>query len=367
MKKCKVFIKAKGIQYRYQQGKVFVNYNHFLGYTKDAQGKLVIEPEESKVIKRIFHSYLNGMTMKQIANSLKADGILTGSKTKNWRSSGVAKILKNEKYMGDALLQKTYTVDFLNKKRVKNEGIMPQYYVENDHPTIIPKSVFMQVQQLIKQRRNGITTKNGKHRRLNGKYCFSQIVFCGKCGDIFQRNMWYRPEKISVWRCASRIKRSKSGRQCMIRNVKEPLLKEATVQAFNQLIEGHKLADKQIKANIMKVIKNSKGPTLDQLGKQLKEVQIQLIQAANQHQNCDALTQQIMDLRKQKEKVQSQETNQQVKLHSLDEINELVEFHKYGLVDFDEGLVRRLVEKITIFQRYMEFTFKDGEVIRVNM
>ena len=97
------------------------------------------------------------------------------------------------------------------------------------------------------------------------------------------------------------------------------------------------------------------------------DVLSQLIQAANQHQNCDALTHQIMDLRKQKEKVQSQETNQQVKLHSLDEINELVEFHKYGLVDFDEGLVRRLVEKITIFQRYMEFTFKDGEVIRVNM
>ena len=277
MKKCKVFIKAKGIQYRYQQGKVFVNYNHFLGYTKDAQGKLVIEPEESKVIKRIFYSYLNGMTMKQIANSLKADGILTGSKTKNWRSSGVAKILKNEKYMGDALLQKTYTVDFLNKKRV-----------ENDHPAIIPKSVFMQVQQLIKQRRNGLTTKNGKHRRLNGKYCFSQKVFCGKCGDILQRNMWYRPEKVAVWRCASRIRRSKTGRRCMIRNVKEPLLKEATVEAFNQLIEGHELASKQIKANIMKVIKNSKGATLDQIDHQLEKVQMKLIQAANQHQDCDA-------------------------------------------------------------------------------
>lgn len=140
-----------GIQYRYQQGKVFVNHNHFLGYTKDDQGNLVIEPEEAKVIKQIFYSYLNGMTMKQIADSLKADGILTGSKTKNWRSSSVAKILKNEKYMGEALLQKTYTVDFLNKKQVKNEGIMPQYYVENDHPAIIPKSVFMQVQQIIKQ------------------------------------------------------------------------------------------------------------------------------------------------------------------------------------------------------------------------
>lgn len=356
-----------GIQYRYQQGKVFVNHNHFLGYTKDAQGNLVIEPAEAKVIKRIFYSYLNGMSMKQIADSLKADGILTGGKTKNWRSSSVAKILKNEKYMGDALLQKTYTVDFLNKKRVKNEGIMPQYYVENDHPAIIPKSVFMQVQQLIKQRRNGITTKNGKHRRLNGKYCFSQIVFCGKCGDIFQRNMWYRPEKVAVWRCASRVRRSKTGRRCMIRNVKEPLLKEATVEAFNQLIEGHELASKQIKANIMQVIKDSQGPTLDQLDKQLEEVQMKLIQAANQHQDCNALTQQIMDLRKQKEKVQSRETNQQVKLHSLEEINELVEFHKYGLVDFDEGLVRRLIEKITIYQRYMEFTFKDGEVIRINM
>ncbi|MFR5023459.1 MAG: recombinase zinc beta ribbon domain-containing protein [Limosilactobacillus fermentum] len=93
---------------------------------------------------------------------------------------------------------------------------MSQYYVENDHPAIIPKSVFMQVQQIIKQRRNG-------------KYCFSQKVFCGKCGDILQRNMWYRPEKVAVWRCASRIKRSKIGRRCMIRNIKEPLLKEATI------------------------------------------------------------------------------------------------------------------------------------------
>ena len=117
----------------------------------------------------------------------------------------------------------------------------------------------------------------------------------------------------------------------------------------------------------MQVIKDSQGPTLDQLDKQLEEVQMKLIQAANQHQDCNALTQQIMDLRKQKEKVQSRETNQQVKLHSLEEINELVEFHKYGLVDFDEGLVRRLIEKITIYQRYMEFTFKDGEVIRINM
>ena len=98
---------------------------HFLGYTKDKDGNLVIEPEEAKTVKRIFYSYLQGMTMKQIAESLKADGALTGGKKTNWHSSGIALILKNEKYMGDALLQKTYTVDFLTKKRVKNNGIMP--------------------------------------------------------------------------------------------------------------------------------------------------------------------------------------------------------------------------------------------------
>lgn len=126
------------LQYRYQQGEVLINHNHFLGYTKDKDGNLVIEPEEAKTVKQIFYSYLQGMTMKQIAESLKADGALTGGKKTNWHSSGIALILKNEKYMGDALLQKTYTVDFLTKKRVKNNGIMPQYYVEKIIPPSFP-------------------------------------------------------------------------------------------------------------------------------------------------------------------------------------------------------------------------------------
>ena len=304
--------------------------------------------------------------MKQIAESLKADGVLTGGKKTNWHSSGIALILKNEKYMGDALLQKTYTVDFLTKKRVKNNGIMPQYYVENDHAVIIPKSVFMQVQNLIRRRHNGITTKNGKHRRINSKYCFSQRVYCGKCGDIFQRNMWYTPVKVAVWRCASRIKRNKKGRRCMIRNIKEPLLKAATLDAINQLIESHELAGKQIKANIMKIVKNSKGPTIEELDKRLEEAQLKLIQAANQHQNCNDLTQQVMELREQKEKVQEIESENQVKLHNIDQVSNFVDENQGGIQEFDPQLVRRLIEKITIFQRYMEFTFKDGEVIKVN-
>ena len=108
-----------GIQFRYQAGKVQVNHNRFLGYTKDEDGNLIIEPKEAETIKRIYREYLEGASLKDICDSLMADGILTGAGKKNWIPSTVHKILTNEKYIGDALLQKTVTTDFLEKKRQK--------------------------------------------------------------------------------------------------------------------------------------------------------------------------------------------------------------------------------------------------------
>ena len=128
-----------GLQYRYQNGEVQVNHNRFLGYTKDEEGHLIIEPAEAEVVKRIYREYLEGGSLLQIARGLEADGILTAAGKAKWRPETLKKILQNEKYIGDALLQKTYTVDFLSKKRVKNNGIVPQYYVENSHEPIIPR------------------------------------------------------------------------------------------------------------------------------------------------------------------------------------------------------------------------------------
>ena len=126
-----------GLQYRYQQGLVQVNHNRFLGYTKDEEGQLIIESEEAEVVKRIYREYLEGASLAQIGKSLEADSILTAAGKSKWRPGTLEKILQDEKYIGDALLQKTYTVDFLSKKRVKNNGIVPQYYVENSHESII--------------------------------------------------------------------------------------------------------------------------------------------------------------------------------------------------------------------------------------
>ena len=128
-----------GLQYRYQQGQVQVNHNRFIGYTKDADGHLIIDPEQAEIVKRIYREYLEGLSMDKIAAGLEADGILTGAGKAKWHTSTVSKILRNEKYIGDALLQKTYTTDFLTKKRIKNNGTVPQYYVEGDHEAIIPK------------------------------------------------------------------------------------------------------------------------------------------------------------------------------------------------------------------------------------
>lgn len=89
--------------------------------------------------------------------------------------------------MGDALLQKTYTVDYLSKKRIKNNGIMPQYYVENDHEAIIPKEIFMRVQDELVRRRLVKVSPNGRNHGLSSNHVFSQMIVCGECGELFRR------------------------------------------------------------------------------------------------------------------------------------------------------------------------------------
>ncbi len=209
-----------GLQYRYQQGEIQINCARFLGYTKDENKKLIIVPEEAEVVKRIYREYLEGASMLKIARGLEAEGILNGAGNERWHTSNINHILRNEKYIGDALLQKTYTVDFLTKKRVKNSGLVPQYYVENNHEAIIPREIFMQVQEELIRRRIVHTSPNGKKRTFSSNHCFSQMIICGNCGEVFSRVHWNnRGKKSIVWRCASRLENT--GLFCDARTVLE--------------------------------------------------------------------------------------------------------------------------------------------------
>lgn len=224
-----------GLQYRYQQGEIQINCSRFLGYTKDENKHLVIVPEEAEIIKRIYREYLEGASMLKIARGLKADAILNGAGKERWHTSNINQILRNEKYIGDALLQKTYTVDFLTKKRVKNNGIVPQYYVENSHEAIISREVFMQVQEELVRRRIVHTSPNGKTRTFSSNHCFSQIVICGKCGEVFRRVHWNnRGKKSIVWRCVSRLENT--GLFCDARTVLESTIEQVLVTAINQAL-----------------------------------------------------------------------------------------------------------------------------------
>ena len=158
--------------------------------------------------------------MDKIAKGLEADGILTGAGKTKWWSSTINKILRNEKYIGDALLQKTYTTDFLSKTRVKNNGIVPQYYVEGNHEAIIPKEIFLRVQEELVRRRVVKTSANGKKRSYSCNHCFAQIVICSECGEMFRRIHWNnRGCKSIVWRCLSRLE--PTGEECHARTVNE--------------------------------------------------------------------------------------------------------------------------------------------------
>ena len=194
-----------GLQYRYQNGEVQVNHNRFLRYTKDEDGYLIIEPTEAEVVKRIYREYLEGSSLLQIGRGLEADGILTAAGKVKWRPETLRKILQNEKYIGNALLQKTYTVDFLNKKRVQEEMV---------------------------RRANLHSGEKRKKRVYSSKYALSSIVYCPKCGDIYRRIAWNNRGKHSiVWRYCTRVEHGPS--TCDAPTIQESELQAAVVWAIN--------------------------------------------------------------------------------------------------------------------------------------
>lgn len=185
-----------GQRKRFADGKVTVPFGHFLGYDRGEDGNLVLNPNEAVIIQRIFSMFLQGMTPYGIAKQLTADGILSPAKKDKWNAGTIKRILTNEKYKGDALLQKSYTVDFLTKKKKANEGEIPQYYVENNHEAIIEPAVFDLVQ-------NELEKRNPANNRHSGVHIFSGKIKCGSCGSWYGSKVWHSNSKYrrTVWQC----------------------------------------------------------------------------------------------------------------------------------------------------------------------
>ena len=355
-----------GLQYRFQQGKVHINHNRFLGYTKDADGHLIIDPEQAEIVKRIYREYLEGSSMDKIAAGLMADGILTGAGKEKWHTSTINKILRNEKYMGDALLQKTYTTDFLTKKRIKNNGIVPQYYVEGDHEAIIPKDLFMQVQAELVRRRVVHTSPSGKKRSFSCNHCFAQIVFCGDCGELYRRVHWNNHGcKSIVWRCISRLEITHAEVPCENRTVNELLLQEVTVKAINRILTERGTFLKQLQANIAKAVVSADTLSPNGIQARLEELQKELIKKATNKQDYDAIADEIFRLREQKEQSAVDSHNREESMNRIKELQDFIAKQKTDITEFDEALVKKLIEKITVYADHFTVEFKSGITIDI--
>ena len=355
-----------GLQYRYQQGKLQVNHNRFLGYTKDENGNLVIDPEQAEIVKRIYREYLEGSSMDKIAAGLMADGILTGAGKEKWHTSTINKILRNEKYMGDALLQKTYTTDFLTKKRIKNNGTVPQYYVEGDHEAIIPKDIFMQVQAELVRRRVVHVSPTGKKRSFSCNHCFAQMVFCGDCGELYRRVHWNNHGcKSIVWRCISRLEPGSADTNCTNRTVNELLLQDVTINAINQILTERGTFLKQLQANIAKAVVSADTLSPDGIQARLEELQKELIKKANNKQDYDAIADEIFRLREQREQSEVDSHHREETMNRIKELQDFISEQETDITEFDEALVKKLIEKITVFNDHFTVEFKSGLAIEI--
>ena len=219
-----------GQRKRFADGKVSMPYKQFLGYEKGADGTPVINEEEAAIVRLIYTLFLEGKTPAGICRYLDAQGVPTPSGKQKWSQTTVNSMLANEKYKGDALLQKKFTVDFLMKKMKPNEGEVPQYYVEHSHEAIISPVEWDMVQAEISRRKT-------LGRAYSGNSVFSSKLVCGDCGGFFGQKVWHSTDAYRkvIWRCNSKFKGQK---KCATPHLDAETIKQKFLIAYNLLMKN---------------------------------------------------------------------------------------------------------------------------------
>lgn len=261
-----------GQRKRFADGKVTVPFKRFLGYDRGPDGNLVLNKDEAVIIRRIYSMFLQGMTPHGIAARLTADGIKSPGGKDRWNAGAVRSILTNEKYKGDALLQKSYTVDFLTKKKKVNEGEIPQYYVEGNHEAIIQPEVFELVQREL-ARRKGSTGKP------SGVHIYSNKIKCGQCDSWYGSKVWHSKTKYRkcVWRCNRKFDNE--------RHCTTPHFTEAEIQAMFIVVVNQLISQKE---SIIAALEVSLETAFDTtaLEVELTEVQGEIMVVSDRIQSC---------------------------------------------------------------------------------
>ena len=359
-----------GKRRQYKEGKFPFHYTYFLGYRKGADGQPEIEPEGAAVVTRIFYSYLDGQALEQIASELERDHILSPRGKKTWSRSTILNMLQNEKYVGDVLLQKTYTVDFLQKKVRKNRGEVAQYYITDNHPAIIPREIFQEVQLEIARRssKRKVSCRRTKSERgkYTSKFALSERLVCGECGAMYRRVMWIKRDgtKEHVWRCINRLEFGK--RNCHHSpSIKEPILHEAILSCIRSVYQSREelrkvIQDVQKRLLFIGKPKDS-SETIRQKIQHIEQEMSSLLVFAAQSEKTEQFEERFKAMTREKaelsEKLKELETSQS----PYEEIGQTVATEDIPLWEFDESFIRRIVEQVTVLSsEQIEVRFVGG-------
>lgn len=350
----------------FEDGKPIFMYKRLLGYQKGEDGEPEIVPQEAEIVERIFAMYLSGMTVDVISRQLQSEHIVIPSKKFSFGKNMVMNILKNEKYCGDCILQKTVTVDCISKTRKKNEGEAPMYIVENSHPAIISREIFNRAQEELSKRKarspqsqKTAITASGKY----SKYALTDVLICAECGSRYKRVTWTSlGQKRIVWRCVNRLDNGK--KYCLHSpTLSEAALQEAIVRALNKFNdEDTSTYLTLMKATIGEAIgANGGSDEIDLLERRIDALNSRMLKMVNDsvekgtdmEENEDvfkAISEQIAQLNRRIEAIRKNEGSDEERQERLRLIQDTIDQREAHRDTYNDAIVRQIVECVKVHE-----------------
>ena len=349
---------------KFEEGKVSFQYKNFLGYRKGADSQPEIVPEEAAIVERIYEMFLAGQPVKMIAQTLQAEKIEILGKNLSFSKNMIMNILRNEKYCGDCILQKTVTVDCISKTRKVNQGEAPMYIVENNHPAIISREVFNRAQEEL-IRRQALRAKSDKTSITAtgkySKYALTEVLQCAECGSRYRRVTWTaHGRKKIVWRCISRLDYGTKHCKDSI-TVEEEALHGAVVRALNRFhTEDESTYLALMKATIGEAIGINGGSEeidlltrrIDTLNKRMLDLVNETVAAGKDVESSEdefkGISDQIEQLNRRIAAIQESIPKDGSRQARLEEIQRIIANRNANETQYDDSIVRQMIECIKV-------------------
>lgn len=357
-------------------GKVNFHYKNFLGYRKGEDGQPEIVSEEADIIRLIYDRFLAGDSLKGIARVLEEKHIPSPSGKEVWQLSTIQSILSNEKYKGDAVINKTYITDCLSKKVRANNGERPKFYVENNHPAIIDAGTFGRVQEELARRsgkrkvkQKGTTTEQGKY---SSKYALTELLICGECKTPYRRCTWTAGgKKKIVWRCISRLDFGK--KYCHHSpTVEESILQQAVMAAIMRTAKQNTEVLQTLKLHIGMGLEGEKSEDdrLDlqvriaeidaEFRKMLDRVSADTVEAFDE-ETATRLMNEKSRLQRQLDGIAEADQRRESARSRLDDIFTILDGIRNRPMEYDDQIVRQLLECVVVDSKeQITVIFKGG-------